>query len=234
MMAEFSGRSSVHARTIQGCGSRFRRQILSHAAPRGNPEVIALGNICLDIFSEVPVLPSSDLEVRRRLLDELTRSPPGEESWEVGGNCNFMIAAARLGLSVGSLGHVGNDVYGQYVDRILQVCALFALLVCMWSMSCSGPCTCPMLRCIQQGENVEHNQELLGLSPDQALNNTLVCFVLVDPNSRHAFCSRYDFGPWPLLQGIATLPEHSIQVCGKHVGTIDGYMHCNFSLPFSD
>ena len=90
-------------------------------ATSGNPDVIALGNICLDVFVEVSDLPSHDVDVRRRLLDDLTRSPPGEESWEVGGNCNFMIAAARLGMSVGSLGHVGNDVYGQYVDRILQV-----------------------------------------------------------------------------------------------------------------
>lgn len=44
---------------------------------------------------------------------------------------------------------------------------------------------------------------------DFQLDSTLICFVLVDAASRHAFCSRYDFGPWPLLQGIRTLPEEA-------------------------
>jgi sugar/nucleoside kinase (ribokinase family) len=34
---------------------------------------------------------------------------------------------------------------------------------------------------------------------------TLLCFVLVAPNSQHSFCSRYDFGPWPLLSFVNTL-----------------------------
>jgi hypothetical protein len=84
-------------------------------------DVIALGNICLDVFVEVEELPPRDPKVRRQLLDDLMIDPPGEASWEVGGNCNFMIAAARIGMSVGSLGHVGADRYGEYVDRILQV-----------------------------------------------------------------------------------------------------------------
>lgn len=46
----------------------------------------------------------------------------------------------------------------------------------------------------------------------EAGENTLLCFVLVDPGGRHAFCSRYDFGPWPLLQHVQHLPEASMQV----------------------
>lgn len=35
--------------------------------------------------------------------------------------------------------------------------------------------------------------------------STLLCFVLIERHtSRHAFCSRYDFGPWPLLQDVST------------------------------
>ena len=45
-----------------------------------------------------------------------------------------------------------------------------------------------------------------------SLDQTLLCFVLVDPSSQHAFCSRYDFGPWPLLEGVETLPPHVMQV----------------------
>ncbi len=38
------------------------------------------------------------------------------------------------------------------------------------------------------------------------VDHTLVCYVLVDPQGGHAFCSRYDFGPWPLLSGVSALP----------------------------
>ena len=44
------------------------------------------------------------------------------------------------------------------------------------------------------------------------LRDTLLCFVLVGPGSAHAFCSRYDFGPWPLLPGVAALPPAVLQV----------------------
>ncbi len=48
---------------------------------------------------------------------------------------------------------------------------------------------------------------------DEALKETLLCFVLVDDRSAaHAFCSRYDFGPWPLLPGVERLPSEVHQV----------------------
>jgi hypothetical protein len=48
------------------------------------------------------------------------------------------------------------------------------------------------------------------------LDNTLLCFVLVDADGKHAFCSRYDFGPWPLLSGISNLPSPVLQVSQWH------------------
>lgn len=48
---------------------------------------------------------------------------------------------------------------------------------------------------------------------DEALKETLLCFVLVnDSSAAHAFCSRYDFGPWPLLPGVERLPNEVHQV----------------------
>ena len=42
------------------------------------------------------------------------------------------------------------------------------------------------------------------LSPEAARKfATLLCFVLVSPAGGHAFTSAYDFGPWPLLAGVA-------------------------------
>lgn len=49
--------------------------------------------------------------------------------------------------------------------------------------------------------------------PDPAVRGTLLCFVLVDAGSgAHAFCSAYDFGPWPLLRGVSSLPPAVHQV----------------------
>lgn len=44
------------------------------------------------------------------------------------------------------------------------------------------------------------------LAPGLAQFATLLCFVLVGPSAQHAFCSRYDFGPWPLLPLKGGLP----------------------------
>ena len=38
---------------------------------------------------------------------------------QVGGNTNFAIAAARLGLDVTCLGHTGHDVYGKFMEDVL-------------------------------------------------------------------------------------------------------------------
>lgn len=51
------------------------------------------------------------------------------------------------------------------------------------------------------------------LSPAAAAEfATLLCFVLVAPASAHAFCSAYDFGPWPLLAGVASLQPRVLEV----------------------
>lgn len=84
-------------------------------------DVIVLGNLCLDIFVSVPALPSSEESSRRKLLQELTAFPPDRTAWEVGGNTNFMIAAARLGMQVAPIGHLGPDEYGQFIKDVLQV-----------------------------------------------------------------------------------------------------------------
>jgi hypothetical protein len=41
---------------------------------------------------------------------------------------------------------------------------------------------------------------------------TLLCFVLVSPAGGHAFTSAYDFGPWPLLAGVADLQPCVLKV----------------------
>lgn len=87
-------------------------------------DVIVLGNLCLDIFVSVPELPSREESSRRKLLQDLTASPPDRSAWEVGGNTNFMIAAARLGMQVAPVGHLGPDEYGQFIKDVLKVCSV--------------------------------------------------------------------------------------------------------------
>ncbi len=54
------------------------------------------------------------------LLRRLMRRAPAEDAWEVGGSCNFLIAAARLGLRAASVGNLGNDAYGRFLTHVLQ------------------------------------------------------------------------------------------------------------------
>lgn len=60
-----------------------------------------------------------------------------------------------------------------------------------------------VLKCVLQLLQDEGISEHLALTEDlddEILLTTLVCFVLVEASTRsHTFCSRYDFGPWPLL-----------------------------------
>jgi sugar/nucleoside kinase (ribokinase family) len=66
-----------------------------------------------------------------------------------------LLQASRLGLNVGSIGHVGRDVYGRYMDRIMQQECIHSVMRIMPS-------------------------EAHGTS----LDDTLLCFVLVDPHGR--------------------------------------------------
>ncbi len=69
-----------------------------------------------------------------------------------------------------------------------------------------------MIRCgpAAQEEGVGRVEPLTPGAASAALRDTLLCFVLVGA-SAHAFCSRYDFGPWPLLPGVASLPPAVLQ-----------------------
>jgi sugar/nucleoside kinase (ribokinase family) len=50
----------------------------------------------------------------------------------------------------------------------------------------------------------------------KGLQNTLVCYVLVDKETNaHSFCSRYDFGPWPLFQNMSTLSKGAERALGR-------------------
>lgn len=63
-----------------------------------------------------------------------------------------------------------------------------------------------------QAEGIKSVEPLAPGAFQEELKHTLVCFVLVDKSASHGFCSRYDFGPWPLLPGVNSLTPTATQV----------------------
>ncbi|XP_008806246.2 probable fructokinase-1 [Phoenix dactylifera] len=156
-----------------GAGDGARRG----GAPKG-VDLATLGNLCVDIVLGVPSLPPTPPDERRAYMEQLAASPPDKKYWEAGGNCNLAIAAARLGLHVATLGHVGDEIYGHFLLDVLQ-----------------DEC----ISIVGMNENTEatvHN----------SFYETLLCWVLVDPFQKHGFCSRADFSDEPAFNWISKLP----------------------------
>ena len=63
-----------------------------------------------------------------------------------------------------------------------------------------------------QAEGVCDNAAIASPEDFPTLRETLLVFTFVAPGGKHAFCSRYDLGPWPLLKGIETLSDGAHQV----------------------
>lgn len=159
---------------------RHRSSVVSFVNSSGNErlrsagvkeiDVATLGNLCVDIVLNVPQLPPSSLEDRKVYMEQLSASPPDKRYWEAGGNCNMAIAAARLGLHCATIGHVGNDIYGQFLVDVL------------------GNEGIGMVGMSEDTEDFDSSSTSY---------ETLLCWVLVDPLQRHGFCSRADFTKEP-------------------------------------
>lgn len=71
------------------------------------------------------------------------------------------IAAARLGLCVHTIGHVGGEIYGRFLSDVLH----------------------------NEGIGmVEMNEQNDVIDTLSTTHETLLCWVLVDPVHRHDFC----------------------------------------------
>lgn len=149
-------------------------------------DLVTLSNLCVDVLVPLDSLPE-DVCVdsdRKTLLEYLTENPPGKDSWEVGGNTNTLIAASRLGMRVAAVGHVGDDTFGKFLEDVL----------------------------VTEGTGIA-STILDESSPSIRGEETLVCFVLVDKaTNEHTFCSRYDFGPWPLFHQVTSVCEEAKMV----------------------
>ncbi|KAL0435646.1 UNVERIFIED_CONTAM: hypothetical protein Sradi_0272500 [Sesamum radiatum] len=88
------------------------------------------------------------------------------------------IAAARLGLHVSAVGHVGDEIYGHFLLDVLH----------------------------DEGISmVEMNEQNGVIDTLSTAYETLLCWVLVDPLQRHGFCSRADFSEEPAFSWLSTL-----------------------------
>ncbi|XP_021676923.2 fructokinase-1 [Hevea brasiliensis] len=141
-----------------------------------NIDVATLGNLCVDIVLNVLKLPPRSLEARKAYLEQLSASPPDKQYWEAGGNCNVAIAAARLGLSCATIGHVGNEIYGNFLLDVLRD---------------------ERISVVGISEDIDVT--------DSTSYETLLCWVLVDPLQRHGFCSRADFSNEPAFSWLSKL-----------------------------
>ncbi|PKU72497.1 uncharacterized protein LOC110098787 isoform X1 [Dendrobium catenatum] len=140
-------------------------------------DLATLSNLCVDIVLNVPSLPPAQKEERQAYMEGLVASAPDKKYWEAGGNCNLVIAAARLGLCVITLGHVGDEVYGHFLLNVLQ----------------------------EEGINMVGLIEDSKASKNAAMYETLICWVLVDPSQRHGFCSIADFSDEPAFSWLNKL-----------------------------
>lgn len=59
-------------------------------------DVVALGNLCLDIMVPVETLPDAEVESRRALLKELTAATHDRNRWEVGGGSLLQILKLKV------------------------------------------------------------------------------------------------------------------------------------------
>ena len=79
----------------------------------------------MDILHPPAPIPDPAARKTEAFLATLDAEDSSEDSsvladrWEVGGNCNFLIAAARLGLRAECVGHVGEDAQGAFLRATL-------------------------------------------------------------------------------------------------------------------
>ncbi|URD72700.1 pfkB family carbohydrate kinase [Musa troglodytarum] len=146
---------------------------------RKNVDIATLGNLCVDVVLDIPSLPPASTAEHRAYMERLEASPPDKKFWEAGGNCNLAIAASRLGLSCVTLGHVGDEIYGNFLLDVLSN---------------------ENIRYVGMSQNMDDTASI-------AAYETLLCWVLVDPFQKHGFWSRADFSEEPAFSWMSELTE---------------------------
>ncbi|XP_010557162.1 PREDICTED: probable fructokinase-4 [Tarenaya hassleriana] len=168
-------------------------------------DVAALGNLCVDIVISVPELPPPSCRDREAFMNKLSASPPDKKFWEGGGNCNMLIAAARLGLKCVAIGHVGDEIYGEFLLDVLR----------------------------EEGIDMVEMKKEKKVKDHRSKYETLLCWVLVDSLQRHAFCSQADYYQEPAFHWITELSDEvKTTIRQSKVLFCNGYDFDEFSPSF--
>ena len=121
---------------------------------------------------------------------------------ELGGNANFLIAAARLGLRTAAVAHVGEDAIGEFAASELEREGVEVMRPPLLGRGVEVPVECvgePPTSPSRSSSSSSISAMILGRE------DTLVCYVLTHAESAsHAFCSAYDLGPHPLLASASS------------------------------
>ena len=121
---------------------------------------------------------------------------------ELGGNANFLIAAARLGLRTAAVAHVGEDAIGEFAASELEREGVEVMRPPLLGRGVEVPVECvgePPTSPSRSPSSSSISAMILGRE------DTLVCYVLTHAESAsHAFCSAYDLGPHPLLASASS------------------------------
>ncbi|CAI5471428.1 unnamed protein product [Closterium sp. Yama58-4] len=168
-------------------------------------DVVTLGNLCVDVLVAVDQLPPSDRRGKWEFLQRVKANPPDESCWEAGGNLNFGIAAARLGLRCTAFGHVAGDAFGAFLARVMadERVALLPLADHVDGPLGDGPWEGAEGE--REGEG-EGEGDVVERSEGRYDGETLACWVFLDKNGRHAFASRFDFNKNPAFSRVQTIP----------------------------
>ena len=73
--------------------------------------------------------------------------------------------------------------------------------------------SCKTLWC--QAEKVAVISDLTSSDQGSQVRETVLVLTFVTPAGEHAFCSRYDFGPWPLQSELSKLTDQTLQVSSR-------------------
>lgn len=150
-------------------------------------DVISLGDLVADLIVSIPHLPIRAQE----------HQPAREMVLEAGGNCNFLIMAARLGLHARAFGTVGRDEYGARVLELLNAERVDTSRV---NVLAGGRTGLAIVLVDDQAQHVFVGKH--GEGPPQPLPDHWQQLIL---HTGALFTSGYDLRPTALLSGDAIM-----------------------------
>ena len=155
--------------------------------------------MCVDILLPQGPIPAPDALKTASFLDDLASRDVPTSAWEIGGNCNFLVAASRVGLRCECVGHVDDDAHGRFlVDALAEEGVPFRRI-----------CSRELVDAAVADREKARDEDAADAF------STLKCFVLTDGAGGHAFCSRYDLGPWPLFPDVRAVDDDAARALGR-------------------